>query len=133
MNISYTYEKTFTLEQLHDLFLSVEWLSANYPERVFSAMQNSSTVITAWDGGKLVGLASAIDDGVLTAYIPYLLINPDYQHMGIGKYLLRSIKDKYKDYLYLLLVSEKENLIDFYKREGFTIPENTFAMVIENK
>lgn len=132
MNITYTNIKKFSCEQLHDLFLSVEWLSANYPERLFQAMQNSSTVITAWDDDKLIGLASAIDDGVLTAYVPYLLIDPNYQHMGIGKQLLRNIKAKYKDYLYLLLISEKESLINFYESEGFTIPKNTFAMVIEN-
>lgn len=133
MKIRYTFEKEFTLKQLHNLFLSVKWLSANYPDRLYTAMQNAGTVITAWDGDQLVGLISAIDDGTLTAYIPYLLINPDYQKDGIGKKLLEAMKEKYKDYLYLLLVSEDAKLIPFYNKLGFEAPPNTFAMAITNK
>lgn len=33
---------------------------------------NSSTVITTWDGGRLVGLARLLDDGELVAYMHYM-------------------------------------------------------------
>ena len=48
-------------------------------------MQNYSTVYSAWDGEKLVGLISVMDDGIMTAHIHYLLVDPDYQYNGIGK------------------------------------------------
>ena len=50
----YTEEKKFTKEQVQELFLSVGWVSGNYPERLYKALMHSSTVLTVWDGEKLV-------------------------------------------------------------------------------
>lgn len=63
MNIKYKKTKVFTVEELQGLFLSVEWESGNYSEKLVRAMQNSSHVISAWDGDKLVGLVRTLDDG----------------------------------------------------------------------
>ena len=54
--IKYTEEKKFTQEQVQKLFLSVGWTSGNYPKRLYKALMNSSTVLTAWDEEELVGL-----------------------------------------------------------------------------
>lgn len=68
-NITYTNDRNFTQAQLEELFLSVGWLSGNYPERLWKALHNCETLITAWDGEKLAGLINALDDGELTAYV----------------------------------------------------------------
>ena len=70
--IQYRTDKNFEAEQLKELFSSVNWLSANYSERLVKALYNSSTVISAWDGEKLIGLINVLDDGELTAYVHYL-------------------------------------------------------------
>ena len=62
MAIEYTEEKRFTVEQVEALFKSVGWESAQWPERLFKALQHSDTVISAWDGGYLVGLVRVLDD-----------------------------------------------------------------------
>ena len=49
--IKYTEEKTFTQDQVQELFKSVGWISAEYPQRLHTALMNSQTVLTAWDGG----------------------------------------------------------------------------------
>ena len=49
--IKYTEEKTFTQDQVQELFKSVGWFSAEYPQRLHKALMNSQTVLTAWDGG----------------------------------------------------------------------------------
>ena len=49
--IKYTEEKTFTQDQVQELFKSVGWISAEYPLRLHKALMNSQTVLTAWDGG----------------------------------------------------------------------------------
>ncbi len=133
MNITYSGDKIFTKENLKELFDSVGWVSGNYPERLYKALSNSETVFTAWQDNNLVGLVNVIDDGELTAYLHYLLVNPKYQGYGIGKALLNKVKEKYKDYLYLILIAENEKLVDFYKREGFDVQEGTFTMAITNK
>ena len=53
MQIVYKEEKSFTQEQVQELFLSVRWVSGNYPEQLYRALLNSQTVFTAWDGDEL--------------------------------------------------------------------------------
>ena len=118
MDIVYKDTKEFIPEELRELFLSVEWSSGHFPEKLAVAMQNSSTVFSAWDGEKLIGLINVLDDGVMTAYIHYLLVNPEYQGKGIGKELVRLVTEKYKDYLRIVLIAyDKE--IEFYRHCGF--------------
>lgn len=133
MNIRYTDERCFNELQLQELFKSVNWISANYPERLLKALNNCETVFTAWDGGNLIGLINAIDDGELTAYVHYLCVNPDYQKKGIGRELVNMIKDKYKDYLYIALVAENPPLVGFYEKNGFKQSEGAFPMYIVNQ
>lgn len=129
MDIRYKDIKTFKADELKDLFLSVNWSSGHYPEKLVIAMQNSASVYTAWDGDKLVGLINAMDDGIMTAYVHYLLINPDYQKKGIGPQLINRIKEKYKDYLRVVLIAyDKET--EFYKHCGFEVGEEKTPMFI---
>ena len=39
----YTEEKIFSQAQVQQLFLSVNWVSGNYPERLYKALMNSSS------------------------------------------------------------------------------------------
>ena len=74
--IVYTERKKFTQKQVQELFLSVDWVSGEYPERLYKALMHSSTVITAWDGEQLVGLVRVLDDSEMTAYMHYVLVDP---------------------------------------------------------
>lgn len=133
MSIIYTDTKNYTSKGLQELFQSVGWLSANYPERLKKALDNSETVFTAWDDGKLVGLVNAIDDSELTAYVHYLCVDPEYQGQGIGKNLLQRIKEKYKDYLYIILIAENEALVKYYSQNGFEYVDGRYVFVVQNK
>ena len=129
MNIIYKETKEFNPTDLQDLFLSVEWSSGHYPEKLAIAMQNSQTVYTAWSEGKLVGLINVLDDSIMTAYINYLLINPEFQGKGIGKHLINSVKNKYKDYLRIVLIAyDKETA--FYQHLGFETGDEKVPMFI---
>ncbi len=134
MTIRYTNSRSFTAEQLERLFLSVNWESGKYPERLTRALQNCETVYTAWDGDKLVGLINAIDDGELTAYVHYLLVDPDYQGIGLGSALLHIVKEKYRNYLHFFLVAEHKELVEYYERLGFEQePEGTVMVYKERQ
>ena len=41
-------------KELEELFLSVNWDSGKYPEKLAIVMKNSSNVISAWDNEKLI-------------------------------------------------------------------------------
>ena len=98
MNIIYKDTHHFDPQALQSLFLSVDWSSGHYPDKLAAAMKNYETVFSAWDGERLIGLLSAMDDGVMTAYIHYLLVDLAYQHRGIGRRLVEQAKEKYRDY-----------------------------------
>ena len=110
MTIEYKETKEFTAEELERLFLSVKWSSGAYPDRLVVALRNSDTVLSAWDGQRLVGLINVLDDSIMTAYIHYLLVDPEYQGHGIGRELTRRVLDRYKDYLRILLVSYEDGV-----------------------
>lgn len=130
--IKYKAEKDFSANDLKQLFQSVGWLSANYPERLKRAFDHSETVFTAWSDNELVGLINAIDDGELTAYIHYLCVNPAYQGMGIGTELLNRMKKKYKGYLYIILIAENEPLKKYYLSNGFEYIDGRYVFAIQD-
>ena len=131
-NILYRNEKNYNQKALTSLFKAVNWDSGNYPTRLVKAIANSQKVISAWDGEKLVGLVNAIDDGELTAYVHYLLVDPDYQGYGIGKELTQRIKQHYQHYRYILLIAETDRLVSYYQKLGFEKKNNQYPMAILN-
>ena len=132
MMFTYTEEKKFTKEQVQQLFLSVGWISGKYPERLYKALMHSSTVLTVWDGEKLVGLARALDDTEMLAQIHYVLVHPDYQGHGIAGKMIEHIKEKYKDFLYIEGMPENKKNVPFYEKHGFSVMKNGAAIQICN-
>ena len=129
--LKFTEEKIFTQEQVQQLFLSVNWISGNYPERLYKALMNSSTVLTVWDDEKLVGLTRVLDDTAMLAQIHYVLVHQDYQGQGIAGRMIEYVKEKYKDFLYIEGMPEKNN-VPFYVKHGFSVMENGAAIQICN-
>ena len=128
--LKYTEEKIFTKEQVQELFLSVNWVSGNYPERLYKALINSSTVLTVWDDERLVGLIRVLDDTEMLAQIHYVLVHPDYQGKGIAGKMIERIKEKYKNFFYIDAMPEDKNNVPFYQKHGFALMENGAAIQI---
>ena len=119
--IEYKQIKDFESDQLQELFMSVEWFSGNFPEKLQTALHNSSKVISAWDGNKLVGLIRGLDDGIWQATIDCLLVNPAYQGKGIASALLKHLLNEYSDFLYIDVVPDEKKNVSFYEKHGFEI------------
>lgn len=130
--ITYTEEKKFDNKSVVDLFSSVGWVSAQYPTRLYKALMHSSTVITAWDGDRLVGLVRVLDDSELVAYMHYVLVHPDYHGQGIAGTMVEMVNEKYKDYLYIELMPVERKNAAFYEKHGFQIMEDGVAMQLCN-
>lgn len=130
--IKYTEEKTFTQDQVQELFKSVGWISAEYPQRLHKALMNSQTVLTAWDGERLVGLARVLDDSELVAFVHYVLVHPEYQGQKIAGNMVEYIRDKYKNYLYIEGMQEDSKNVAFYVRHGFHVMEGGTPIQICN-
>lgn len=129
MSITYKNIKEFDKNELEDLFLSVQWSSGKYPDKLKMAMLGFDAVFSAWDNNKLIGLICVMSDGVMNAYVHYLLVNPAYQGKGVGKKLVSLVRDKYKDFLRIAIIAYDDK-IEFYNSCGFVKSSDSSPMFI---
>ena len=129
MNIEYKDIHDFKSKELERLFLSVEWSSGHFPDKLTVAMKNYKTVYSAWDGEKLVGMICVMDDGIMNAYVHYLLVDPDYHGKTIGRTLVDMVKEKYKDYMRIAVIAYDDEM-RFYEACGFKKGEKASPMFI---
>ena len=115
--IKYTEEMTCTKEDLKNLYLSVNWNSGKYPDKLYESIRNSTYKIFAYDDDKLVGLATGLSDNCINLFISYLVVEPEYQNKKIGTALLNKIISK-KDFNRIQLITESKDK-EFYLKNGF--------------
>jgi GNAT superfamily N-acetyltransferase len=105
-------------EKVIELYRRNKWSSAEKPHELMKALENSHTLISAWEGDKLVGLANSLSDGYLVVYYPHLLVLPEYQDKGIGKMIMDRMQAKYAGFHQQILVADG-GAIEFYGKCGF--------------
>ncbi len=103
--------------QLNGFF--VGWPNPPTPEIHLRLLRNSDAVVLALDTatGQVVGFITAITDGVLAAYVPFLEVLPAYQHRGIGQTLVRQMLARLQN-LYMIDLLCDANVQPFYKQLG---------------
>lgn len=95
----------------------VDWPNPPSPTAHLRLLKNSGLVTLAVDdkSGRVIGFITAITDKVLSAYIPFLEVLPDYQSRGIGEKLVkRMLRRLSKAYMVDLICDVP--LQKFYKR-----------------
>ncbi len=127
--IRYSEARELTLESVLALYRANEWSSAEKPELLHKALLASHSLVTAWDGSRLVGLGNAISDGCLVVYYPHLLVLPDYQERGIGTRLMQMLMARYAGFHQHMIVADGR-AIDFYRKCGFERAGKTEPMWI---
>ncbi len=95
----------------------VGWQNAPTPDVHLDLLQKSDYKIIAKDGEKVVGFITAVTDGTLAAYIPFLEVLPEYQKQGIGKELVKQMLGKLKSFYMIDLLCDAE-LQPFYEQLG---------------
>lgn len=132
MEIKYSETKDFDVKDIERLFLSVNWDSGKYPEKLVRALHNSTHVVSAWDSDRLVGLVRALDDGKTVAFLHYLLVDPEYQGFHIGDELMKRILSFFNEHLYIKIMPSDPKTMAFYEKYGFKTYDNYSAMVIKH-
>ncbi len=118
--------------QLQCLFAKTAfWAQERNIDDLQIAIANSNPVVTVWNGDRLIGFARATSDGVYRAAIWDVVVDPDYQGVGLGRKLVQTV-------LSHPLVSRVERVYlttthqqSFYERIGFERNETT-TMVLHN-
>ena len=94
-------------------------------DRIERAFANSSLVLSAWDGERLVGLARVLTDGVAVAYLCDLAVEPDVQGAGLGKRLIDEVLARVEGAELVLRDSSLSS--GFYDRLGFESVGNAWV------
>ncbi|WP_293912683.1 GNAT family N-acetyltransferase [Deinococcus sp.] len=95
----------------------VGWPDPPRPETLLKLLRSSYRAVLAHDGERVVGFATAISDGVLSAYIPLLEVLPEYQGRGLGSEIMRLLLAEL-DHLYMVDVMCDDEVVPFYERLG---------------
>lgn len=97
----------------------VDWPNPPSPQTHLKLLENSSKVVIAIDeqSKQVVGFITAISDGVLSSYIPFLEVLPAYKNRGIGKELIKRMLDELSN-IYMIDLCCDDDLIPLYERFG---------------
>ena len=79
------------LNEVVRLLKTTYWANKRSPEQIEKSMKNSSCYGILDDQEKLVGFARVISDYATTWYLCDVVIDPEYQHRGLGKALVSHI------------------------------------------
>lgn len=106
------------------------WRVPPTPQTHLRLLAGSDEIVLAVDeeSGKVIGFISAITDGVLAAYIPFLEVLPAYKREGIGSELARRMLARLKQFYMVDLLCDAE-VRPFYSRLGL---EPATGMVLRN-
>lgn len=110
-----------------ELFTAAAWQSGEYPQRLTAAIKGAERAAAAFDGSRLIALATAISDGAMNVYIPYVLVREEYRGAGVGRTIFTVLLSEYRDFYRrsLICYSDKEG---FYNKMGLTRCEGCIAM-----
>ncbi len=121
MKIVYGDQKKIPVAELAELYGDSGWkVYTDRIDKLEKAFMSSLKIVSAWENGKLVGLARLVGDGVFIAYLQDILVRSDMRRKGIGSELFRRVFAEYETVRQKVLVTDnsQEN-IDFYESLGF--------------
>ncbi len=95
--------------------------------RLAKMIEGADIVITAWDGGKIVGLARALTDYAYCCYLSDLAVDSDYKQSGIGRRLIEELRARIGDECSLVLLSAP-SATDYYPKVGFEHTDKAFVI-----
>jgi GNAT superfamily N-acetyltransferase len=96
-------------------------------ERMQAMLAHADIVVTAWDGGVMVGIARSISDFAYFTYLADLAVRVSHQRNGIGRELIRRTREAGGPKTNLLLLSAPA-AADYYPKVGFTRHESAWVL-----
>lgn len=112
-----THINDITADQLKDFFDG--WPNPPSAEMHLKLLQGSSHVVVATEPEtrRVVGFITAVSDGVLSAYIPFLEVIPAYKEKGIGTELVKRMFAELR-HLYMIDLACDDHLVAYYEKFG---------------
>jgi len=97
----------------------VGWPTPPSAAQHLAVLRGSHRVVIARCDGQVAGFVNLISDGVLTGFVPWLEVLPQFQGRGIGTELMRRILAE-AGHLYSVDLTCDDALRPYYERLGMT-------------
>ena len=124
-------KKDLPSEQLHELFISAGWSDGSETSNMIKNYNipfiNSTLVVSAWKGERLIGVARVLSDKMFRSVIYDLVVFPEFQNKGIGKELLRLCIEHFPNSEWL--VGTTKDMASYYEKIGFKKDDGVFLTI----
>lgn len=121
MDVEYRCNEAITVEEAIDLYKRStlgERRPVHRPDIFEGMLKHADLTITAWMGGRLVGISRTLTDFSYVAYLADLAVDEACQQQGIGKRLIEETRARLQpECMVVLLAAPKAN--DYYPKVGF--------------
>ncbi|NOU94284.1 GNAT family N-acetyltransferase [Paenibacillus sp. LMG 31456] len=96
--------------------------------RIQKMIDHADEIITARDGDKIVGFLRAITDYSYCCYISDIAVDKSYQGLGIGKQLIKMLRDRLGDEEIQYILTSAPKAVGFYEKIGFERADKAFVI-----
>ena len=126
--ITYKIAKSFDIEKIIEVFESSGIVRpTKEKERIKSMFENANLVYFAYDNEELIALARCVTDFSYCCYLSDLAVKKDYQKQGIGKMLIKKVKEHIGEKVALILLSAS-TAMNYYPKVNFEKADNAFII-----
>lgn len=121
-NPAYTYKLNPDLSSIDwdyviSLFYKINWKHREANE-IEAAFKNSTTTIFIFKAQQLIAFGRVVGDGRYYAMLADIVVDPDFQGKGLGKYLVTTLNNQLENYHFVNL-SAAPGADNFYKSLGW--------------
>jgi ribosomal protein S18 acetylase RimI-like enzyme len=106
------------------------WAQGRSRRALVRMLLGSSSVVSAWQGGRLVGIGRATSDGVFRAVLWDVVVEEEHQGRGLGRRIVQALLASpavaASERVYLMTT----NSSGFYERLGFTAHHGQHLLVL---
>lgn len=126
---AYLNDKEIAPELLFDLYKSIGWVDDSkdkntHGELIAKVYANSDSVVSAWEGERLVGVARVITDKLAHAIIYGLCVYPEYMETELPKAIIEKCMELYPLVQWSAVAEDWEG--KYFEELGFTGSKNTY-------
>ena len=128
--MEYRFGNQLDLDQVTELYRAStlgERRPIDDPAIVRSMLEHANLVVTAWDGGRLVGISRTLTDFAYVGYLADLAVRESHQRQGLGLALIQKTRERMGPRSMLVLLAAPK-AVDYYPRVGFRRHESAWVL-----
>jgi len=123
--ISYNFENGLTIHEIRGLYDENELAKYRGDAAELAAGLANSTIMTARDDGRLVGLIRGVSDMHTILCMNDLVVLPEYSEDGVAAELLNQFTEYFKQVSQIVAFGDTDEERKLLKSVGFTAPTET--------